>query len=292
LGENSCAPKDRIDADVSVKERGQNMLEDDHYIANSKNAHIDTSVFEAAVRERLSGTKCEEEAVLEFVYDLVFSRTNIAPKEPLDDQLICRYLSPEKFLQFLHTRQIYLPMATQFSDPRECCVPEDYEAAVLRVLCSLQLSANTWSRLVRRKAETWNVSCWTQLDDHFDDHLLWSAYAGGSQGVGITVRYGVLRNSFARSLGQLAVNGVLHRGNVNYETLSVLPFNKHYMFRNEKEVRFAFRASRPGVQRILIEYIFGRFGVRISPAATSEHRDMIRRLWLNYGGEDRVQWPQ
>jgi hypothetical protein len=64
------------------------------------------------------------------------------------------------------------------------------------------------------------------------------------------------------------------------------------MFRNEKEVRFAFRAFQPGAQSVSIDEIFGCFGARIAPAATLEHYDMIRRLWLRYGGEDRVQWPQ
>lgn len=183
-------------------------------------------------------------------------------------------------------------MATQFSDPWERRVPEDYEIAVLRVLEKLEISANSWSSLVRRKAAGWNISCWTQLDDYFDDHLMWNSYAGGSQGVGITVRYGVLKGSLARSSARLDLDGVLYGGTVNYGALSLLPFNKHYMFRNEKEVRFAFRAVQPGAQSVSVDDIFGSFGVRISPAATHEYCDTIRRLWLAYGGEDRVQWPQ
>lgn len=267
------------------------MLEDDHYIANRKNAHIDTSVFEAAARDLLSGTRLSDE-VLESIYNLVISRTNVAPKELDDCQLMCRYLSPEKFLQFLHTRRIYFPSASQFSDSRECCVPEDYETAVLRVLKSLELSAEGWSRLVSRKAALWKISCWTQLDDYFDDHLMWDCYAGGSLGVGITVRYGILRSSLAESVREIAVDGMLHSGSVNYETLCLLPFNKHSMFRNEKEARFAFRGIQAGAEAVSVENIFGSFGVRISPAATADHCEMIRRLWLRYGGEDRVQWPQ
>jgi hypothetical protein len=121
---------------------------------------------------------------------------------------------------------------------------------------------------------------------------MWSSYAGGTQGVGITVRYGVLRDSLARSVRQLAADGVLHSGSVNYETLSLMPFNKHYMFRNEREVRFAFRTKCSSAHSVSIDDIFGSFGVRISPAATVEHRDMMRRLWLSLGGADRVQWPQ
>jgi hypothetical protein len=99
-------------------------------------------------------------------------------------------------------------MATQFCDPWECRVPEDYEVAVLRVLEHLEISADGWTSLVRRKAAGWNISCWTQLDDYFDDHLMWDSYAGGSLGVGITVRYGVLKHSLAKSAGQLDLDGV------------------------------------------------------------------------------------
>ncbi len=267
------------------------MIEDDHYIANLKNAHIDTSEFEAAAHARLTASE-DNDAALESVYDLVISRTSVPPTEPDDCQLICRYLSSEKFWQFLHTRHINFPSATQFCDSRECRISEDYEVAVLRVLKSLGLPADDWTKLVSRRAATWKISCWTQLNDYFDDHLMWDSYAGGARGVGITVRYGILRNSLTESTRKFAVDGTLHCGSVNYETLCLLPFNKHRMFRNEKETRFAFRASAVGACSVSVEDIFGSFGVRISPAATVDHWERIRDLWLKYGGEDRVQWPQ
>jgi len=267
------------------------MLEDDHYIPNSKNAHIDTSAFELDVRTQLSGDECRVDEALESVYNLAFSKLSAAPQELDGGRLICRYLSPTKFLQFLHSQRINFPAATQFSDHWECRVPEDYEVAVLKVLHELGISAEGWCSLVKRKAACWSVSCWTQLDHYFDDHLMWNSYAGGSQGVGITVRYGVLKDSLAKSVRQLAADGMLHSGSVNYEALSLLPFNKHYMFRNEKEVRFAFETKYSSAHSVSVDDIFGSFGVRISPAATVEHHDMMRRLWLRFGGVDRVQWP-
>ena len=268
------------------------MFEDDHYIPNSKNAHIDTSAFELVVRKQLSESKCGAEEALQFIYNLAFSTLSAVPKEPDDGELICRYLSPTKFLQFLHTRRVNFPAATQFSDHWECRIPEDYEVVVLKVLNERDLPTAGWSELLKRKAAHWSISCWTQLDDYFDDHLMWNAYAGGSQGVGVTVRYGVLKGSLERSVGQLADDGVLHSGSVNYETLTLLPFNKHYMFRNEREVRFAFRTEGSSTHSVSVDDIFGSFGVRISPAATIEHRDMVRRMWLSFGGVDRIQWPQ
>jgi hypothetical protein len=121
---------------------------------------------------------------------------------------------------------------------------------------------------------------------------MWDLYADGPQGVGVTVRYGPLREQLARAAKQLNVDEHLQSGLVNYETLSILPFNKYYMFRNEKEVRFAFRGFQPGATSISIDEIFNLFGVRVSPAATEHHHDMVRRLWLRYGGEDRTQWPK
>ena len=268
------------------------MLEDDHYIPNARNAHIDTSAFELQVRERLSGSNDGLEEALESIYNLVFFTLSAAPNELDDSKLICRYLSSTKFLRFLDTRCISFPAATQFSDHWECLIPEDYEVAVLRILHELGMSAERWIFLVKQQAARWNVSCWTQLDDYWDDHLMWDSYAGGSQGVGITIRYGVLKDGLARSASRLDVDRVLHSGSVNYETLSLLPFNKHYMFRNEREVRFAFKTHHLSAHSVSVDEIFGSFGVRISPAATVEHRDMMRRLWLSYGGVDRVQWPQ
>lgn len=267
------------------------MREDDHYIPNSHNAHIDTSDFEVYVRNQLAGAKQGIEEALEAVYNHAFSTLRTMPKEPDEGELICRYLSPAKFLQFIHTRCVNFPAAIQFSDHWECRVPEDYEDAVLKVLNEFGMPGDAWSSLVKRKAACWSVSCWTQLEKHFDDHLLWSAYAGGPQGVGLTVRYGVLKDSLAKSAMQLADDKRLHCGHVNYETLSLLPFNKHRIFRNEKEVRFAFRTSRSSAHSVSVADVFSSFGIRISPAAGADHRDMMRRLWVSFGGADRVVWP-
>lgn len=214
------------------------MIEDDHYIANSQNAHINTSGFKSDILDQLSSSddKTTDEN-FEKIYDLAFSVIEVTPEQPPDDQLICRYLSPNKFLKFLDTRLINFPMATQFTDQWECRIPEDYDNAVLSVLNSLRLQADDWYNFVKIKATEWRISCWTQLDDYFDDHLMWDSYAGGSQGVGVTVRYGALRDSLGKS-----IDCTLQSGKVSYKTLSLLPFNKHHIFRKEKEVRFAFRA--------------------------------------------------
>lgn len=267
-------------------------MDDDHYIANAKNAHIDTSGFENEIlAEVRKNSGIEDEALVELIYDKVFSKTAAAPVDPGDDVLICRYLTPAKFIKFLDTRQIAFPIATQFSDRRECTIPEDYDHAVLRTFAKLNRSGMIWAKYVRSKASSWNISCWTELHDSFDDHLMWETYAGGSDGIGITIRYSQLKSYLLNSVKGIDLDGQLQCGRVNYETISLLPFNKHYMFRNEKEVRFAFRSYDSKVALISVEEIFNLFGVRISPAAEPRHAEMIRRMWLNYGGKDRIQYP-
>jgi hypothetical protein len=120
---------------------------------------------------------------------------------------------------------------------------------------------------------------------------MWEAYAGGSDGIGTTIRYGQLKNCLLNSIKEIAPYGQLHSGRVNYETISLLPFNKHNIFRNEKEIRFAFQSSEPKMELISVDEIFHFFGVRISPAAEPNHAEMIRWMWLKYGGVDRIQCP-
>ncbi|MGL1930697.1 MAG: hypothetical protein OCC45_02930 [Desulfotalea sp.] len=267
-------------------------MDDDHYIVNAKNAHIDTSSFENEILEDVrSHSSINDKELVELIYNRVFSTTAILPVEPDDQALICRYLSPTKFIQFLNTREIAFPAAHQFSDQWECVVPEDYNRAVLSIFHKLNRPASTWTNYVRGKVSTWNVSCWTELDNYFDDHLMWSNYAEGNQGIGITIRYSQLKAYLISSVKDLDLDGQLHYGRVNYESISMLPFNKHNMFRNEKEVRFAFRSFNGQFMTISIDEIFNLFGVRISPAAGFEHANMIRNMWRKYGGQDRIQHP-
>jgi hypothetical protein len=268
------------------------MLEDDHYIVNSRNAHVGTSDFERKLRDKLSALQNPtDNEIYDYIYDSAISKINLIPLEPEDDCLICRYLTPTKFLSFLHSRLVHFPAATQFTDRWECSIPEDYNNVVLSVLNKFNKSGDDWDRYVKTRAANWNVSCWTQLRDYFCDHLMWDAYAGGSEGVGITIRYGSLKEHLAKATKQLDAKSQFHCGLVNYEALSILPFNKHYMFRNEKEVRFAFMGFQNEIISISIDEIFDQFGVRISPAATEEHYKMLKELWLRYGGVERVQWP-
>ncbi|MCU7808074.1 MAG: hypothetical protein KZQ73_09440 [Candidatus Thiodiazotropha sp. (ex Semelilucina semeliformis)] len=267
-------------------------MDDDHYIANEKNAHIDTSNFEKEILEDVNrNPDIKDEKFVEHIYNKVFSQTAVSPVEPDDEVLICRYLSPAKFIQFLDTREIAFPTANQFTDKRECEVPQDYNNAVLKILHTLDRSVSMWTNYVRDKSSTWNVSCWTELDNYFDDHLMWSIYAGGNQGIGITIRYSQLKEHLIDSVKDMDLDGQLQRGRVNYESISMLPFNKHYMFRNEKEVRFAFRSYNGKFTTVSVDGIFNLFGVRISPAAEPEHVDVIRNMWLKYDGEDRIQHP-
>jgi hypothetical protein len=228
-----------------------------------------------------------------WVVQRFLNKTAAAPFEPDDDVLICRYLTPTKFIKFLDTRQIAFPIATQFSDKRECAIPEDYDHAVLRTFAKLNRSETIWAQYVRSKASNWNISCWTELHDYFDDHLMWKVYAEGNDGIGITIRYGQLKQHLLTSIKEMAKDRQLHCGRMNYksETISLLPLNKRNIFQNEKEIRFAFQSCESKMELISAKEIFDLFGVRISPAADPSHAEMIRRMWLKYGGLDRIQHP-
>lgn len=260
------------------------MLENDHYIPNAQNAHIDTSDFEAPVRVLLSNASTNIERAFEAVREEVLSRLNVPPEVPADDALICRYVSLPKFLQFVHTREIHFASVARFNDRWESRIPEDYDLAVLGICSDLDVPSESWSWRVKRRAAHWRVSCWTRLGAYFDDNLMWSAYAGGPEGVGVTIPFGVLRDSFAMSVPLLSGSGPLHSGCVSYESLLLPAFHKHSMFRNEKEVRFAFETNCSSDPCISVDDVFGSFGVRLSPAATLEQHDIVRRLWLGYGG--------
>ncbi len=270
-------------------------MDDDHYIPNIKNAHINTSEFEKEILDEVAkNSEIKDEALVELIYDKVFSKSAVVPVEPEDDALICRYLTPTKFIKFLHTRQIAFPIATQFDDKWECVIPEDYDLAVLRIFAKLNRSGTIWEKYVKSKASSWNISCWTELDTYFDDHLMWTVYAGGNDGIGITIRYGQLKKHLLNSAKEITQEGQLHCGRVNYktETISLLSFNKHNIFRKEEEIRFAFQSCEPKMELISVDEIFHLFGVRISPAAEPNHAEMIRRMWLKYGGVDhRIQCP-
>lgn len=265
---------------------------DDHYIADANNAHIDTSEFESELDE-LFGKPIEQglsyAELYSKIHDLIEAKVSISPNEPSDDQIICRYLSPTKFLWFISEMEIFFGRASNFDDARDSTVPEDYNRCVQHYLMKRNVISSAWVEHVRRVQSLWLVSCWTEITDHHDDHLLWHKYAGGDYGVGITMRYGILRDLFRRESGDDSNTEGLFAGYVSYEQpLKIAPFNKRRIFRNEKEIRFASRSDTLNNKRIRIAELKSEIGLRISPEASLSHREAIRDIWLRLGGEDRI----
>lgn len=265
--------------------------QDDHYIPNAHNAHIDTEPFSRELTQVLKAEIADPKARIESVYAHASSWTSDAPIPLADEDLICRYLSPEKFLKFLSDQEIFFPTSAMFSDPWECTFHPDYDNAILKTLSEHGLNAYDWNNFVDSKKSKWNVSCWTLLDKHHDDHLLWSVYAGGPAGIGITIRYGTLREHLESVVKNSAIDGLLHSGRVSYSELKLLPFNKHRIFCSENEIRFAYRRSEPGPEGIDITPIRDHFGIRISPAASHDHYQSAKKIWLKCMGNERIQWP-
>lgn len=55
-------------------------MDDDHYIANEKNAHIDTSDIEKEIHEDVrNNPNIEDEELVELIYNKVFSNTAASP---------------------------------------------------------------------------------------------------------------------------------------------------------------------------------------------------------------------
>lgn len=266
---------------------------DDHYVPDGNNAHLDTSEFERELNTLFgtrSGQDLEDAALWPSIHDLIENEVSTAPDEPSDGQLICRYLSPTKFLWFLSQRTIFFGRADGFDDAHDSMIQEDYNRCVHNLLMKKGVIPIAWDEHVQLMRSRWLVSCWTEITDYHDDHLLWHRYAGGKDGVGITLRYGMLRDIFKNALEADRDTEGFYAGYVSYgHPLKIAPFNKRRIFRNEKEIRFVSRTDILAHTHIEISGLISKIGLRISPEASSEHRDAIRDTWLRLGGEDRIQ---
>lgn len=265
---------------------------DDHYVANPNNAHLDTSELEGELNTLFGmrrGQDLENAALWPSIHNLIETKVSTAPDEPPDNQLICRYLSPTKFLWFLSQKEIFFGSANGFDDSCDSIIPEDYNRCVKILLKKRNVSSIAWDEHVQLMRSRWLVSCWTEITNPHDDYLLWHRYAGGKYGVGITLRYGSLRNFFKKALEADRDTEGFYAGCVSYEhPLRIAPFNKRPIFRNEKEIRFVSRTDILAHKQIEITDLISEIGLRISPEASAEHHDAIRDLWLQSEGQDRI----
>lgn len=264
-------------------------MNDSHYIPNPNNAHIDTSSFERKVHELIDGDLVSESQTChtwEKIFRLIESNFQGRPDEPNDEQLICRYFSTEKFIWFISKKSVFFGRANQFLDVRDSLIPDDYNNSVLKVLCKYGIEGKGWDNFIHGQQGRWLISCWTRIENHFDDNLLWHGYAGGPDGVGVTVRYGVLRDHFNKSASTISDDSDICCGNVAYGSrLLMAPFNKRQFFRNENEVRFVLRSDKLGKYELNIESIWGELGLRLSPEAPQHHVEAVHEIWRKYGGK-------
>lgn len=268
-------------------------MRDDHYIPNPKNAHIDTSEIERAYIKRMKSEGYENytegEPKLgethplerrrwahEWLRQQMFYELQQDPAQPDEYAVVARLLSPEKFLWFCNDWAIHFSSPSAFDDYREGTLPEDLDAAAYRILNGVGVPGDGFDEVVRTEMNTYSVSCWTHIDEHHDDHLLWHKYAGGETGVGITVRYGLLRECLGFDLDREA-------GLVDYTGAFVRPlFSKRPIFRNEKEVRFVKPTRELAVS---IRAIRDEIRLRFSPDAPNHHKEAVERIWQSVGGK-------
>jgi len=289
-------------------------MSDDHYMPNVDNAHIDTGDFVEELKRRVQevgiglgiSDRTEEFQVarrsetFQVIYNCAQSRANVTPDEPSDDAMVCRFLSPEKFLWFIDQKSIPFSSPRSFDDDLDCALHEDINDAILSNL-SFLLKRNSgeasldetpfeaWASFERSRRDDWLISCWTNLSDHKDDKLIWYKYANGQFGAGITARYGELRDVLQNRIGKYDRDGKLKCGSVNYDpkVANWLPFNKRSGFKGEKEVRFAMRDFhfRQFVAADLSDCFSELFGLRLSEDSPRHHQEALKNLWVAAGGK-------
>jgi hypothetical protein len=265
---------------------------DDHYVPNLHNAHIDTRAFEAQLIELAQGRQGQELDYADLwprIHELVMGRLAGAVEQPPADALICRYLSATKYLWFLPRLQVNFGSAREFEDPTDCAIPADYTNCIQRFFLQRHVTPVAWDDYADRFRSRWLVSSWTEITDYHDDHLLWHRYAGGPTGVGLTIRYGELHELIRQASSSNGLTDFL-AGRVSYGSpLKMPPFSKRRTFRNEKEVRFVVRGEALSSIRISLESVRSRIGLRFSPDASRHHIEATRETWLRWGGSDRYQ---
>lgn len=267
--------------------------DDDHYIPDVHNAHIDTREFEvelARLAGEAAGRELDEKNPWGAIHNLIVNRLPAPNEEPSEDALICRYLSPTKFLWFVSQCTIRFTSAAEFEDGSDCALPADYEDCVRAFLSERRVVPIAWDEHAYQARRKWLVSCWTELTEHPDDYLLWSRYAEGRYGVGITLRYGHLRDLLKDQVSADADVAPLISGLVSYGSpLRIPPFFKRRMFRNEKEVRFVCRSDLLHSFEVPIGVLKQRICLRFSPDTPKFHRDAIMQTWTTAGGNDCYQ---
>ncbi len=265
-----------------------------HHIP-APDVRVDTSEFAKRlheIAEGATGRALDDMEIEEGIYRLVYEAVGFDPNQPHDNAIVCRFLTPEKFLWFLHSKAIYFGRVDGFDDPLDCAVPEAYASAVAKFYLERKCAPVMWEHHADAQRSSWLISCWNEVDGP-DNDLLWHKYARGPLGVGITVKYGVLREALERGLRGVAddtvsVSGVTS-GYVAYEPpLIYLPFNKRHRYRNEQEVRFVADVELLASHQVSVDGIFSEFGIRFSPDSPRHHRDAIANLWRNCGGADNV----
>jgi hypothetical protein len=258
-------------------------------IPDPQNTHIDTLEFESELNElfgSLHGNKLENANLWNDVYENIITKITNPLSEPNENDLVCRYFTPAKFLWFAHQNAIYFSSAQDFEDSHDSDIPEDYKNSVRKVLKERSVIPLLWDDHLERMRSRWLVSCWTSLDNNnHDDYLLWHRYAGNELGVGVVITYGELKKIVESECKKNEEVKTFQSGCVGYEhPLHTPPFNKRNMFRNEKEVRFACKTELLAGLVTDVSSLKKKFSLRFSPDAPSAHIDSVREVWEKMGG--------
>lgn len=261
-----------------------------HYLPDTQNAHIDTSDFEKELEElygSLEGDELEDANLWGETYQRVIARISSPPDEPNDDELICRYLTPTKFIWFANQNSVYFCGADKFEDKKDSGLPEDYKNSILKTLHNRDVIPLTWDAHLDTMRSHWLISCWTSLDNHYDDYLLWHRYAGSEHGIGVVINYDSIKHHLSSVLSKEENVSNFQSGYVGYKhPLRSPPFNKRNIFRNEKEVRFVCSTDLLSSISVDVSALKKMFSLRFSPDVSQGHVDSVLAIWKKMGGGD------
>ena len=120
---------------------------DDHYVPDAHNAHVDTREFESRLEELtqgLTGRELDHAELWPRIHALAMNRLAGRIEQPASETLICRYLSPTKFLWFLPQLDLYFGSARAFEDKTDCGIPTDYNHCVQRFFLERDVIPIAW----------------------------------------------------------------------------------------------------------------------------------------------------
>src|SRR5256885_14215836 len=173
-------------------------------------------------------------------------RPYYSQKEPPSDAVIWRFLDLRKFRDLMANQELYFRRADLFDDESEGLPPEQYVRRVIGLApydIKDEVALNNHLGSLAQSREMHFITCWYLYQK--EDLAIWEKY--GSDGVAVTSRYGLLKESLA------SIPDDTHIGLIQYGTAHLTDqFNamefittKQQKYADESEVRGILTSGNP-----------------------------------------------